>query len=100
MATVPESPVVTGKNNQRQIVVSARITEEQLHALNVHLKVDGYENIGQLLRDYAYKFPRYSMDRQCSVFFWRRWRRRRCRTPVREIVYIRIVTYVCRLTSI
>jgi len=50
MATIPDAPVVSAKSAQKQVVISARITEEQLQALNIRLKVDGYENIGQLLR--------------------------------------------------
>jgi hypothetical protein len=50
------------------MVVSARITEDLLQALNVRLKVDGYQNIGQLLRDYStYKFPKYSKDEQVDL---------------------------------
>jgi hypothetical protein len=65
MTRPPPSQITSKSESPRQIVVSARITEDLLQALNVRLKVDGYQNIGQLLRDYStYKFPKYSKDEQ------------------------------------
>lgn len=65
MTTLPPSQITSKSESPRQTVVSARITEDLLQALNVRLKVDGYQNIGQLLRDYStYKFPKYSKDEQ------------------------------------
>jgi hypothetical protein len=46
------------------------MTPELLQGLHVRLKVDGYENVGQLLRDYAtYKFHDISKTSRWKNFY-------------------------------